>query len=126
MWATDKWRGLLGFTKSDRLNFNAFMERLHRDDREAIRQKLAEAIKSGGPYEMEYRLELPDGQVRWISSRGHVQSHAGKPVFLRGVSLDITQRKQADDELRQQRNELAHLRAVTTVSELSGSLAHES
>jgi C4-dicarboxylate-specific signal transduction histidine kinase len=44
---------------------------------------------------------------------------------MRGVSLDITARKQAELEVQQQRNELAHLSRVTMLGELSGSLAHE-
>jgi C4-dicarboxylate-specific signal transduction histidine kinase len=59
-------------------------------------------------------------------SRGRVEFNgAGRPVLMRGVSLDITLRKQAEQEIAQQRNEVAHLARVTTLGEISGSLAHE-
>ena len=75
---------------------------------------------------MEYRIVLPDGRVRWISSQGRVEfDDAGKPVLMRGVSLDNTARKQAEQELHERRGELAHLARVTMLGELSGSLAHE-
>ena len=64
--------------------------------------------------------------MRWISSRGRVECNGdGKPVRMRGVSLDITARKQAEQELHERRGELAHLARVTMLGELSGSLAHE-
>ena len=68
---------------------------------------------------------LPDGQVRWIAGRGRVEFTGGKPLRMRGVSLDITRRKQAELEAARQRNELAHLSRVSLLGELSGSFAHE-
>jgi len=69
---------------------------------------------------------LPDGQLRWIAGRGHVEFNGdGRPARMRGAALDITKRKQAEEQAARQRNELAHLSRVTTLSELSGSLAHE-
>jgi C4-dicarboxylate-specific signal transduction histidine kinase len=57
---------------------------------------------------------------------GQVERAAnGKPLRLRGVSVDITERKRAELELTQQRTELSHLSRVATMSELSSSLAHE-
>jgi PAS domain S-box-containing protein len=126
MWASESWRGLFGFTKSEQINFDGYLARLHPEDREGVKQTLAKAVDGGGSYSMEYRMVFPDGQVNWIASRGRVEFNgSGKAVRLRGVSSDITGRKQAESELVQKRNELAHLSRVTSVSELSGSLAHE-
>ena len=115
-----------GFTKSERIDFNGFLQRLHSEDREAVNQAVTRALAGEGSYEREYRLVLPDGRSRWIASRGQVEFNGdGKPVLIRGVSLDITARKQAELEVQQQRSELAHLSRVTMLGELSGSLAHE-
>jgi len=126
IWATDHWRELLGFAKSEQIDLNAFFQKLHPEDREAISRTLAAAVAGHGRYDTEYRVVLPEGRVRWIASRGRVEFNgSGKPVLVRGVSVDITGRKQAEVELAQQRNELSHLSRVTTMSELSSSLAHE-
>lgn len=126
VWASENWRGLFGFTKSERLDLEQVFQRLHADDREAVRQAFARATERDGHYETEFRVMLPDGSVRWIAARGRAKFENGdKPVLVRGVSMDVTERKLATEELLQQRNELAHLSRVTTVSELSGSLAHE-
>jgi two-component system, LuxR family, sensor kinase FixL len=126
IWASDSWRTLFGFTKSERIDYDEFLQRLHVDDREAVDQAVTRALASEGRYEREYRLSLPDGRGRWIASHGKVDVAAdGKPLLMRGVSLDITARKQAELEVQQQRSELAHLSRVTMLGELSGSLAHE-
>ena len=126
IWASDKWRELFGFEKAERLDINRFFQRLHSGDRDAVSQALRKAQEAGGDYEKEYRIILPDGRMRWIASRGRVECNGdGKPVRMRGVSLDITARKQAEQELHERRGELAHLARVTMLGELSGSLAHE-
>ena len=101
IWASDKWRELFGFSPSQRLEFECILQRLHPDDRESIRQALAKALGGEGTYETEYRVVLPDGRMRWIASRGGVEFDAtGKPVLMRGASLDITTRKQAEEAAR--------------------------
>ena len=66
------------------------------------------------------------GRTRWISSRGSFDHGMdGKPALARGISIDITARKQAELELHERRDELAHLSRVTMLGELSESLAHE-
>jgi two-component system, LuxR family, sensor kinase FixL len=126
IWVNDNWRALLGFAKSERIDFNRFLQRLHSEDREAISQAVTGALAGEGRFDREYRLVLPDGGRRWIASRGQVEFNGDdKPVLIRGVSLDITARKQAELEVQQQRSELAHLSRVTILGELSGSLAHE-
>ena len=68
---------------------------------------------------------LSDGQVRWIAGRGRVKFGGGKPLRMRGISLDITARRHAELEAARQRTELAHRSRVMLLGELSGSLAHE-
>lgn len=126
IWASDKWRALFGFSKSERLEPNLILQHLHPDDREVFVKTVARAVEDGGGYETDLRIVLPDGQLRYVVSRGRVEFNgAGKPVLVRDVSIDITARKQAEAEALQQRTELAHLSRVTMLGELSSSLAHE-
>jgi PAS domain S-box-containing protein len=97
IWAGAQWRELLGFTKSERLDFESFLQRVHPDDRERIRKAFTQATQHTGHYEVEYRVILPNGQMRWIASRGNVEFSDGQPVLRRGASLDITRRKQAEE-----------------------------
>jgi two-component system sensor kinase FixL len=59
------------------------------------------SLRTGAEYESEYRVVLPDGQLRWIAGRGHVESNSdGQPVRMLGASLDITNRKLAEEQFR--------------------------
>jgi len=126
LWANAQWRHLFGFKPAEALNFEQYLQRLHPDDRESVRRSLAKAVADAGHYEMEYRVTLAGGQVRWIVSRGRVESDAaGRPVLMRGVSADVTRRREAELELQRNRTELAHLSRVSVLGELAGALAHE-
>jgi len=126
IWITDKGRCLFGFEGTEKLNFDRFRSRLHPEDRESVLEAVENSLRTGAEYRSEYRVVLPNGQVRWIAGRGHVEFNGnGQAVRMRGASLDITKRKQAELEAARQRNEMAHLSRVTMLGELSGSFAHE-
>jgi two-component system, LuxR family, sensor kinase FixL len=108
-WATDKWRTLFGFAASERIDFNGFLRKLHPEDRQAVKQTLSDAMSGEGDYEKEYRVLLSNGETRWIASRGRVEfDSVGKPVLLRGASLDITTRKQAEETAQALSGRLIH------------------
>jgi two-component system, LuxR family, sensor kinase FixL len=126
IWATENWRQLFGFTKTEPLTLELFLQRLYPDDRDGVHHALTQLNQGNSNYEKEYRILSPDGGTRWIASRGRAEfDGAGKPVLVRGVSVDITNLKQAELEVQLQREELIHLSRVTMLGELSGSLAHE-
>jgi two-component system sensor kinase FixL len=126
IWITDKGRALFGFDPSEKLDFDRFRSRLHPEDRESVLKAVETSLRTGAEYRSEYRLALPNGQIRWMAGRGRVEfDHNGQPVRMRGASLDITKRKQAEEQVARQRSEMAHLSRVTTLGELSGSIAHE-
>jgi C4-dicarboxylate-specific signal transduction histidine kinase len=126
IWITDKGRALLGFDSSEKLDFDRFRSRIHPEDRESVLQAVENSLRTGAEYQSEYRAVLFNGQIRWIAGRGHVEYNGdGQPVRMRGASVDITKRKEAELESMRQRNEIAHLSRVTMLGELSGSIAHQ-
>lgn len=126
VWASDNCRQIFGLGAKQPLAIGVLLSVVHPEDRARRQALLDEALKKAGEYDVEYRIVLADGTVRWIGSRGLALADGnGKAVRLCGVSMDITEHKRAEAELAQQRDELAHLSRVTTVSALSGSLAHE-
>ncbi|MBV9672560.1 MAG: PAS domain S-box protein [Verrucomicrobia bacterium] len=100
IWVTNKGRALYGLADSEEINLNRFLDSLHPDDRDAVRKAVSDALTGAGEYEMEYRIVLPTGETRWIVARGRIEFEGGKPLRLRGVSLDVTERKQAEDRFR--------------------------
>lgn len=126
IWATDSWRALFGFSKSEPLDLDVMLGRLHADDRDMVEQTLLRVREGSGSYEIEYRVALPDGNVRWIASRGKVlRDSDGAPVLVRGVSLDMTKQKQSERETHVLRQELAHVGRVSMMGQLASALAHE-
>jgi signal transduction histidine kinase len=126
LWLSERSRTLFELPRGKRLDFAAMLERLHPDDRDALRQAHAAAEAGGGRYEMEFRLLLPDGTLRWIASQGRVECDAaGRPVRVLGASTDITASKHAELEMAQLRHEMAHAGRVSIMGQLASSLAHE-
>ena len=76
--------------------------------------------------ELEYRIVLPDGSVKYVHSVGHpVQDSSGNIVEYIGTIMDVTERKGAEEALRQTQADLARINRVTTMGELTASVAHE-
>jgi PAS domain S-box-containing protein len=125
IWASAPCRAIYGFATDEPIDSDKITQRVHPDDREAWRVQLDLSLQAEGIHESVHRVVLPDGAVHWLDVRGRVEMRADRGALLRGVSLDITERRRAELELEQQRNELAHLSRVTMLGELSGSLAHE-
>ena len=126
IWATNARRTLLGLPASGKVTFEDFISRVHPEDRSQIRQTINDAIRDAKDYDSEYRLVLPDGIVRWMSTRGSVHFDGqGKPARILGISIDITARKQAELDAQRDRAELSHLSRVALMGEMSASIAHE-
>jgi two-component system sensor kinase FixL len=124
MWMTPKGRVLRGYEGDERLDMERFLSSVHPEDREKLRRLIDKAAEQGRSFELEYRLTLPDGDVRWIAVRGAGErNESGSHV--RGVSIDVTRRMTAEAEARLRQVELTHLSRVTMLGELSSSLAHE-
>jgi PAS domain S-box-containing protein len=76
---------------------------IHPDDREPVRAAIAQAIEAGSDYRAEYRITWPDGSLHWILAQGRPFYAAdGTPLCMVGVTLDISDRKQAE-QLQQAR-----------------------
>jgi len=125
IWIQDQ--GLFGFDPNVPIDHATLAGRVHPDDRAARETAIQKALANGGSYESEFRVVLADGSVRWIAARGRSPSPVTNdpPRRIFGVAADITRQKQAGAEAQLQREELAHLSRVATVSALSTSLAHE-
>ncbi|NIX77048.1 sensor histidine kinase [Microvirga terricola] len=82
---------------------------VHRDDAEHALATLREAAAGNGEYEDEYRVEHPNGDIRWINSKGRVFFNSlRKPIYFVGVFQDVTSRRKADEQQRFLLDELNH------------------
>ena len=99
---------------------------VHPDDLTRFVDALHRALAAGEPMESEARLRQADGKYRWFLIRNvPLRDESGNIVKWYGTSIDIEDRKQAEDALRQAQADLAHVNRVNTMGELTASMAHE-
>ena len=124
---SEEWYRVYGFDPKEGMSaWDKRLERIHPDDRDGRQQAIDRAINEKSDYEVEYRILLPGGAVRYLRSVGHpVLNASGNLVQFVGSSTDITERKQAEEALRRAQADLAHINRVSMMGELAASLAHE-
>ncbi len=94
--------GILGYSPEEFLSDpDTWSRLLHPEDRERVLATLAESHRTGAPYVHEYRMIARDGRVVWFHDEALiVRDESGRPRALHGVMLDVTERKRAEEALR--------------------------
>ena len=89
-------------------------------------QAVAEALRGGPRYDVEYRVVRPNGEVRLVHSQGDViRDESGRPRRMFGTVQDITERKRTEEALHEAQAGLAHVTRVAMLGEMTASIAHE-
>jgi len=126
IWATERARQLLGFSRDEKIDPKRWLERVHPDDQPLAQAAIGRALERCQDYQAEYRVCIGDRPTTWISTRGRAEADArGRPVLVRGVVRDISERRRALDESADLRRDLAHAGRVTMLGQLASALAHE-
>jgi PAS domain S-box-containing protein len=125
-WINERGRVLYQFAPEESPTRESFMARVHPEDRLKVYETIEQARNSTDSFETEYRLLMPNGETRWHIARGrYLRDHRGTLTELMGVAIDVTERIQANLDLRLQREEMTRLSRVALMGELTASLAHE-
>jgi len=110
-------------------SFEELVQRIHPEDRAPAMQEFESPSRAGTDFDAHFRIVHPDGTTKYVYGTGHpVFNESGDLVEFFGTVIDITERKRAEEErerLRQAQADLAHVNRVTTMGELTASLAHE-
>ncbi|MCB2107387.1 MAG: PAS domain-containing protein, partial [Rhodobacteraceae bacterium] len=93
--------------KGSKLTSAELSDITHPDDLPSVRAAITEALKSGKQYDIEHRLRHADGHYVWVQSRGRaVSDAAGQVLRMTGSVIDVTERRNAQDDLRANRETL--------------------
>ena len=99
--------------------YQQFLERVHPEDRDFVAMTIQRAIDAGDALDYELRIVLPDGRIRWLADHGRlVRDPQGRPLYMTGVCIDITDRRDMEERLRQSQR-------MDAVGQLAGGIAHE-
>jgi signal transduction histidine kinase len=110
-------------------SFEEFVQRIHPEDRTEVIKAFANASRAKKDFDAYFRVVLPNATTKYVYGTGHpVFGPSGGVGEFVGIVMDVTERRQVDEErerFRQVQSELAHVNRVTAMGELTASLAHE-
>ena len=98
---SEELRGIYGIGAHERTDtFNALLSHMHPDDREIVRHALERAIEAGEPLSVDHRISLRGVETRYVHLQADVVTDDASVVGLEGAAQDITERKQAEEQIR--------------------------
>lgn len=96
---TEQGKALFGLRPEAEISYDVFLDTLYPDDRAVTNAAVQQALRDGQEFNMEFRVVWPDGSVHWIAARGQASfDDNGRAVRMMGITRDVTDRKQIEDE----------------------------
>jgi PAS domain S-box-containing protein len=124
-WSEETYRILGIDDRTIKPTMDLILERIHPDYRELVRREIDRAARSEQYYDCEHRLLAADGCVKYLHVRARrVRYESGEEEIV-GALMDVTATRMAQEALHAAQTELAHVTRVTTLGEMSASIAHE-
>lgn len=129
-----EWSGrsadMLAVPREQEPKLEIFMSRVHPDDRQRVWETVGAVLQSPvtKDYDFDYRILRPDGEVRWLLSRGKYfvpPAGSAEEPRMKGILLDITDRKRSEEEKKKLEEQLLLARKMEAVGRLASGVAHD-
>jgi len=126
LFANQREREYTGLTIEEAKSKDVFARKFHPEDLKKLEAARQRAVLECAPCELEARIRGKDGQYRWFLIRDNpLRDDQGRVLRWYGTRTDITERKRAQEALHQAQAALAHVTRLTTMGEMTASIAHE-
>jgi len=116
---------ILDCDRDVRPSIAAMLDRVHPDDLEMVRRAMDPASGDRSEFDIEFRLLLPGGSIKYVHAVAHLMEAAPNITQLVGALMDVTAARQSEIRLHQAQAQVAHVARVTSLGALSASIAHE-
>jgi C4-dicarboxylate-specific signal transduction histidine kinase/ligand-binding sensor domain-containing protein len=123
-WSEETYQ-ILEFDRAVKPTLELILQRTHPDDRTFSQEIIDRASRERTDFDFEHRLLMPDGAIKRLHVKAHASQNASGDLEYVGAVMDVTAIRLAEMELHKTRTELAHATRVTTLGELTASIAHE-
>jgi PAS domain S-box-containing protein len=124
LWSEETFR-IFQYDRTTKPTVELILQRVHPEDAALVKQTIERASQDGKNFEHEYRLVMPDNSLKYVHVVAHALSDKSGRIEFVGAVMDVTERKRAEEALREAQANLARVSRVTTMGELTASLAHE-
>jgi C4-dicarboxylate-specific signal transduction histidine kinase len=102
-----------------------FIDLTHRDDLRSVRIALEKAVAARRVFKLEFRITVGFGEIKYLQIEGHPQVDDIEGLQYVGVTVDVTERRNAENALQSARAELARAHRLSTMGEMAASIVHE-
>ena len=124
LWSEESFR-IFGFDPGAMPPIEEVLKRVHPDDLALVEEMMERLTKEKREFDFEHRLLMPDGSVKHVRIVAHPMIDEPGSLQVVGAVMDVTATKQAEERLQQAQAELAYVTRVTTLGEITASIAHE-